>query len=155
MKLSSLHQTIFETHRHLSGRVSKHEPRLPKNKPTQGVSKYSLRFKFDDTLLAMAQVEGHAGGPYNDAAASTWLDKQYTDGPGTATGVLKKLKQMLKLHVGNAVDSDEGMSRVGTIEGLNGNRWSVYLNGMVILDSSRTPNTNTLRKAQQLQMDIE
>lgn len=119
-------------------------------------SKYSLRFKFDETIMAMAEVEGMgSGGPYDDRRASEWFDKQYTPIPGTATTALKKLKEMLRLTPGRHVDLDEGMAKVTVITGSTANRWNVYLNGMIALDSKYVASGGAIKKAQQLGFDVE
>lgn len=125
---------------------------MPKMEPSQ----YSLRTRFGQTVMAMAEVEGLAAGAYDDRRASQWYDAQEdADRPGTAANVQRKLKNMLKLHVGDANDMEVGMEKVGVISGLNGSRWNVYLNGRVALDSRYAPSGGMIRKAQQLKLDID
>lgn len=118
-------------------------------------SKYSLRFRFDDTVLAMSEVEGMAAGPYDDAKASAWLDQQYSGKPGTAVAAQRKIKELIRLSSGDAVDMDDGMAKIAVINGIGGNRWSVYLNGMVVFDARYASSGGAIRKATELGFDVE
>lgn len=123
--------------------------------PEREMSKFSLRFKFDDTVMAMAEVEGMCRGPYDDKAAGEWWDKQQSDAPGTATAAKKKLQKMLSLSAGRAVDLDTGLELAAVINGLTGNRWNVYLNGQVALDTKYAVNGGCIQKAKSLGFEID
>lgn len=123
--------------------------------PARGTSKQSFRFRYDECILAMAEVEGLSRGPYNDATAAEWYDKQGSGESGTAAAAKKKLQNALRFSSGSGVDLDKGLELVAVIAGAAGNRWNVYLNGQVALDTKYAVGGGCIQKAKQLGFEID
>lgn len=121
--------------------------------PDDRKSKYSFRYRFDNTVEAMAKVEGEAVG--DPQAGDRWLEQQLSGGPGTVMAARQKLLEMLKLSTGNALDRHDGMTKVAVIDGLNGNLWNVYLNGLVTFDSKYAQNGGAMQAAERAGFDLE
>lgn len=112
-------------------------------------SQYNLLTNHDDTLLAMAEVEGiDMFGRYDDRTASTWLARQIQE--DTPYSVIGMIKHLQKIGTGH----NDGFP-VGTVYGSGGgNRWYVYRDGSLMFSRGHA-SREAKDRARQLGFEIQ
>lgn len=122
----------------------------------QIMHKRNLRANYDDTVLAMSEVEGTSlYGKYNDQAASGWLESQEdTSNRYTASYARRRIEEIMQIEIGGGEEINGGL-HVSTIYGNGGfNRWHVYLNGLVMFSAGHGSEAAT-KKARELGFEIK